>query len=375
MGPLPRIRTFIGPLWVGEPMSSSRGVATVRMALLSLVFALLATALMEPASAGTADAPEVQDPANDIIRSGVGPLVGTPAQAARAWTEIDIIKAFFTINGTNLTTTLTMVGAPAATATYAASFNVTPAGGNTTRYELRKASATVTPSNATATISGNNVTFNIPLTALNVSGIASFNNLTITTTATNTGTLPDPLTQDDQTGSDIAGPGLAFSNGPPPTPGDADNDGLNDTCEMRWFNSTAAQNNSSSDQDNDTLTLGQECALGTDPTKADSDGDGTPDGTDPFPTDATQGGTNSTGNNTNTTSNTTTTTSRTNTTTSRTNTTTTTRSGATTDDPIGSIDEAVERLRSDLSYLGASAGGLLAVLTLCILALAVRWSL
>ena len=66
------------------------------------------------------------------------------------------------------------------------------------------------------------------------------------------------------------------------TAGDRDGDGLNDTWEKRYFNSTAAQKGSG-DPDRDGLNNTAEQKLGTDPSKADTDGDGLDDAVDPHP--------------------------------------------------------------------------------------------
>lgn len=151
--------------------------------------------------------------------------------------------------------------------------------------------------------------------------------------------------------------------GAPLDPNDTDGDGMNDTCEQQYFgNLTAA--NATGDADSDGLTNGQECALGTDPTKADTDGDGTPDGSDPFPNDPTRGGTSSS----------TSSTSRP-TSSSRSTSRSTATDTAGDDDDVKSLSDAAEKLKSDPGYLGLSGGGFLAVLVLCIIALAVRWSL
>lgn len=164
--------------------------------------------------------------------------------------------------------------------------------------------------------------------------------------------------------------GLPTSGSTPPTnPNDLDGDGLNDTWEQQYFDNITAQNGTG-DPDNDGLNNTAEQELGTDPTKADTDGDGVNDKEDPFPTDPTRGGTNGTSS----TSTTTRPPTSTGTSTSRT-TTGSVQQGGDGEGDVESFGDAVEKLRSDPGYLGLSGGGFLAVLILCIIGLAVRWSL
>jgi hypothetical protein len=62
--------------------------------------------------------------------------------------------------------------------------------------------------------------------------------------------------------------------------GDSDGDGVLDGLERWYFGDLS--HNGSSDDDGDGLTLLQEFQAGSDPTAADTDGDGFNDGTDPF---------------------------------------------------------------------------------------------
>ncbi|HJQ93655.1 MAG TPA: hypothetical protein VJ874_05150, partial [Candidatus Thermoplasmatota archaeon] len=166
--------------------------------------------------------------------------------------------------------------------------------------------------------------------------------------------------------------GLPTGSSVPPTdPDDLDGDGLNDTWEQQYFGNITAQN-ATGDPDGDGLTNGQEQALGTDPTNPDTDGDGANDKDDPFPLDPEQGGTNTT------TSTSSSSTSRSTSTSQSLSSTGDSAGGSGDGDDAGEVEsfgDAVERLESDLGYVGMSAGGFLAVLILCIIALAVRWSL
>ncbi|NCW28316.1 MAG: hypothetical protein EBV83_08520, partial [Verrucomicrobia bacterium] len=75
---------------------------------------------------------------------------------------------------------------------------------------------------------------------------------------------------------------LSYTTIDPNADGDLDNDNLQDNWEVTYFGSVSAQDGTG-DPDNDTLTNEQEETGGTDPTKADTDGDGWADGSDTTP--------------------------------------------------------------------------------------------
>lgn len=349
-------------------MQRPSGTATVRLSLWMLLVASFAMALVQPTQAGTAAAPEVQDPAGDVAVDnllGDIPVIGESGDFG----DIDIISGYFTINGTNLDLRLTMNATADQGGLYNATFNVT-SGATSTPFSVQRAGTTTTPAAATSAVAGSNVTFTIALSALGAGQGSALTGLTISTSRTDSAALPLPL--DDQTGSDTAGPGTAFTVTPPPNPDDTDGDLLNDTWEQQYFGNITAQN-ATGDPDGDGLTNGQEEALGTDPTKADTDGDGVNDKDDPFPTDPTRGGTAS---GTSSTSSTSSTRPPTGTSTGTTTSDSRTTGGAPGGEgDVKSLGDAVDRLQSDPGYLGLSGGGFLAVLVLCIIALAVRWSL
>lgn len=346
-----------------------RGPALVRIALFCLVFGAFALVLVQPSLAGTPDAPEVQDATGDVaVDGGIdGIPPGTPVLGAPTFDEIDIVKAYVAANNTTVKITLQTAAAPseAATAKYNLTFKITT-GTNSTNRSVQRLGTTVTgPAGAAATASGTLLNFTIPAISLGVITGSTLTNLSVSTSLTKTGTAVPMI--DDFTGTDTAGPSTTpfVFNGP--SASDVDDDNIPDACEIKWFNSTTVKSNASEDQDGDGLTLGEECALGTDPTKADSDGDGTNDKEDPFPNDKTKGGTS---------------TSKSSTSGSKSGSSTSgSRSGSSTsgtgskDEGVKNLNDAVEKLKGDVSYLGISAGGFLAVLILAILALAVRWSL
>ena len=75
---------------------------------------------------------------------------------------------------------------------------------------------------------------------------------------------------------------LSYTTIDPNADGDLDNDNLQDNWEVTYFSNVGAQDGAG-DPDADTLTNEQEETAGTDPTKADTDGDGWADGSDTTP--------------------------------------------------------------------------------------------
>jgi hypothetical protein len=91
----------------------------------------------------------------------------------------------------------------------------------------------------------------------------------------------DPSTSDWGTAS-TGGALLSYTTIDPNADGDLDNDNLQDNWEVTYFSDVRAQDGAG-DPDADTLTNEQEETGGTDPTKADTDGDGWADGSDTVP--------------------------------------------------------------------------------------------
>ena len=75
---------------------------------------------------------------------------------------------------------------------------------------------------------------------------------------------------------------ISYTTIDPNADGDLDNDNLQDNWEVTYFSNVTAQDGAG-DPDADTLTNEQEETGGTDPTKADTDGDGWTDGSDTAP--------------------------------------------------------------------------------------------
>jgi hypothetical protein len=91
----------------------------------------------------------------------------------------------------------------------------------------------------------------------------------------------DPSTSGWGTAS-TGGALLSYTTIDPNADGDLDNDNLQDNWEVTYFSNVTAQDGAG-DPDADTLTNEQEETAGTDPTKADTDGDGWADGSDTTP--------------------------------------------------------------------------------------------
>jgi hypothetical protein len=366
-------------------MQRPSGTAAVRLSLWMLIFAAFAMALVQPVQAGTEAAPEIQDPAGDQAVGGAGgPLapcdancVGNGVDVVTVWIDNETVSQF----NINVRTTGDIIGGQPfplggtpvpnlGSDEFAIAFTV---GGTEFAASVDMAAGTATVGDAAnaAAVAGNLMTVTILKSAVgNPTAGAVLSALSVEVTRAVEGT---PLLG-DRAPNEGGGTDYTFTGGgaAPVDPDDTDGDGMNDTCEQQYFGNVTAQN-ATGDPDGDGLTNGQECALGTDPTKADSDGDGRNDKDDPAPTDPTQGGTSSS-------SSSTTSGSRSSSSTSRSST-----GGSTTgvqpggdggdDDDVESFGDAVEKLKADPGYLGLSGGGFLAVLVLCIIALAVRWSL
>jgi hypothetical protein len=363
-------------------MHRLRGSAAVRLALWTLLFASLAMALVQPAQAGTEEAPEIQDPANDRALFGQAPLCGPDAVGCTTGGALDVVTVWIS-NETatdflvNIRTAVAISGGAGATGSPAGPVLVTTDVYNfhffigedefSATVSMQAGVATLSNVAANATVDDTLLTIQILKSAIG-SPLAGSQMTGLHVEATREqDPFPAPIISDiaPDDGED-AGVSYTFTGGAgnATTPGDSDGDGLNDTCERQYFGGLNSTANATGDADGDGLTNGQECALGTDPTKADSDGDGTNDKDDPAPTDPSVGGT--------------TTTTSSSTSTSRSSTSrssTTSGAGGGSDDEVTDLDGAVEKLQSDAGYLGLSAGGFLAVLILCIVGLAVRWSL
>ncbi|HUR24390.1 MAG TPA: hypothetical protein VM327_00050 [Candidatus Thermoplasmatota archaeon] len=372
-------------------MQRPSGNAAVRLSLGMLIFAALAMSLVQPVQAGTAAAPEVADPANDMAVFGEVPVSAQPPAGTTVGLSVDLLFGWVeetTADAFQFTIQVQGTGSASTNSEQEWRFHFTIAGTEyiaSARSEMASQQGTgqlgsgaVNPGGVTSEViaAGDGlIIMKVPKSAVgNPAGGSVLTNLFAESESFLLGTVPGWITDrapNDGAGTDYT---VGGAGGPPACPNctadDVDGDGLNNTCEEKYFGSTNSTANATGDPDGDGLTNGQECALGTDPTKADSDGDGTNDKDDPFPTDPTKGGKSSSSSSS---------TSRSGSSTNSTRSLSSTTGGGGSDDGGTCADsdttDAVDCLQSDVGYLGMSAGGLLAVLVVCIIALAARWSL
>lgn len=414
-----------------------RGPAQVRFSLIGLVLATFAVGLAPTSLAGSAAAPEVADPAGDQSLDalmgfpiGTVPVVSDAADLRAGWISENTTHLFLNIQAEG------DIASVAGLATFQYVFHLNVAG---TDYEATADvgfgfSMTLSGAEAggvatEATLDGAVLNLTVPKAAV---GNATKGTVVSGLFIESAGTIVTPPIGSGIDRAPNAGFGLNYTvlGGPAAVnPFDTDGDGLNDTWEVKYFGNTTAQN-ATGDPDADGLTNGEEQALGSDPTKADTDGDGVNDKQDPSPAgefpDVDGDGLNDTweikhfGNTTAQTgtgdpdgdgcnnlceyakgtdpnkadtdgdgvkdsqdafpldpkrsttagSSSSSSTSRSTTSTSRSSSTNAAGSGN-----VDSFDEAVDRLTSDAGYLGISGAGFLAVVALAIIGLVVRWSL
>jgi hypothetical protein len=370
-------------------MHRPSGHAAVRLTLGTLLFAAFAMALVQPVQAGTFEAPEIQDPVNDQALAGDGPAnpgcdvdptacLGSRIDIVTVWIDQETADAFnvniflsnipggattasarweihATFGGTEVVSVVTATGGQQALQPPVAGENVQAVAVDETTLIVTIAKSVYGP----ATAGGE-------LTGIFVTGLSSVPTADVPIAADR---APDADGVTYEMGG--GGGGNGGGNG---TADDSDGDGLNNTCETKYFGSSNSTANATGDPDGDGLTNGQECALGTDPTKADSDGDGCDDSDDSAPADPAAGCSSGTSTSSSTSR------SSSTSTTSGSRSSSTSGSGTGSDDSRGTCadsdsSDAVDCLESDAGYLGMSAGGFLAVVVLCIVALATRWSL
>lgn len=269
-------------------------------ALLASLLVALAVLPVAPSLAGTPEAPEITDPANDQANpdtaEGTCPaeLVGTPgclgarADVLAVWldnetaTTVNVNILLSTAPGTNPNTMVRW------------DFHATPAGGATDVVATINGPAqTVDETQAPPAVP---LTSGAPEAGTNVLNVTVDTNTIIATVAksiygnSTTGltnlhvvaTQSVPVVEIPTTADTApdAGPASTaaynFTVGGGPGSPDSDSDGLLDAWEQEHFGNLAQS--SSDDADSDGLTNGQEYGNGTDPTVADTDGDGFDDG-------------------------------------------------------------------------------------------------
>lgn len=262
------------------------------VALLTALLVTLTVFSVPPVAAGTAAAPEVTDNPNDQAVDGV-PLCPRPPEAC-VFGSMDILTAWVdNETATDFQVHIVVSVEPASAVQYRNTwlfnmkFNATdfvagadwlgspvPPGAPPT------AAAAPVPTGVATNVSvtGTQFTLTIPKGALGqVTAGSSLTDLFVTAERTDFATESVLATDRAPDGAGF-GTAYTFTTGGTTQGPDSDNDGLNDTFEQEHFgdlNETGA-----GDMDNDGLTNAQEQALGTDPTKADTDGDGAGDKTE-----------------------------------------------------------------------------------------------
>ena len=256
-----------------------RARARLVLAALWLLLALLPW----PAQAGTAEAPEITDPAGDqeLLVVPVDPAGFASADLVAGWiTETaDALLFHIQVAGT---------GIDGAAGPYSWTFHAT--GDAAVEMSATSSADQPTPGGAAtaAALADSVITLTVPRTAFGAA--TALSGLYIEarggTPAQGQGAAAVADTAPDD-GAD-AGVGYTITGGGSSgSPGDADGDGLNDTREVEAFGNLTAQDGTG-DPDADGLNNTAEFAAGTDPNKADTDGDGVPDGQDEAPLDPTR---------------------------------------------------------------------------------------
>ncbi|HJQ92802.1 MAG TPA: hypothetical protein VJ874_00795, partial [Candidatus Thermoplasmatota archaeon] len=241
------------------------------------------------AEAGTADAPEITDPAGDQAAVGVVPVDTAgfaTADVVAAWIEEDPASLLFNIQ-------VSGAGTDGSAGPYTWEFicaEIEASGTSSAEQPTPGGAATA------AALDSSVITLTVPRDAL-----AGATALTGCHVQTHGGTPLDPDVAVEDTAPDDgadAGIGYEVTGGSAGgAPGDSDGDGLNDTKEQEQFGNLTAQNGTG-DPDGDGLNNTEEFGMGTNATKADTDGDGLDDKQDSDPLDPSKPGTggNGTGN-------------------------------------------------------------------------------
>ena len=258
-------------------------------ALSALVLALALAAWAPPVEGGTADAPEITDPAGDQQAVGIVPVDPAgfaTADVVAAWISEEPASVFFSIQVSGTGTDGT--GGP-----YTWEFicaEVEASGTSTADQPTPGGAATA------AALDSSVITLTVPRDAL-----AGATELTGCHVQTHGGSPLDPdVAVEDTAPDDGADAAISYQvtgGGGGGTPGDSDGDGLNDTKEQEQFGNLTAQNGTG-DPDGDGLNNTEEFGMGTNATMADTDGDGLDDKEDPDPLDPSKPGNGTSGNGT-----------------------------------------------------------------------------
>jgi hypothetical protein len=343
-----------------------------------LVLSLVLGAFAVPgATAGTAAAPEVDDPCGDRVINTLDPTTQVPSDVAGA---ADLDFAFLQENATHLLATVAacnaiepgLISQLGQTASY--SFNVhftiqgTEVEGSAVVSEDGTAPGGVA---SAATLNGTSVLIAIPKTALPASAAGTLlTGLHVESSGT-APPVPDTafeITDRAPDGEDEFGSNYTITGGSDPVanPNDTDGDGLNNTFEQTHFGSPTSPQNATGDPDGDGCNNLCEQKAGTDPNKADTDGDGFSDSAE------LAAGTNPNDKNSKPATGTTSTTT---TTTSTTPTSTSTSTGTSDTSSSTSASPADKLLKIDAQYTYVAAGGALLVIVLAVIGRFGRWGL
>jgi hypothetical protein len=204
----------------------------------------LAAAWSLPASAGTAEDPEVTDPAGDqAVTQGALPVT-VPGVNDEAFDDVDVLAAYVAEFGPS-TRIVVQTAAGWTTGSMTLAFNLTKgpdslpsstAAGRS--FTVHVNGTTVAGVNGTAATTTDGLRIDIPTEALGAVGGDVLAGLSIATARTDPGNLAD-LEQDDQAGSDEAGPGRDYTFSRPAPIGLVRLDILGGTAGDRAFNGSS----------------------------------------------------------------------------------------------------------------------------------------
>ncbi len=250
-----------------------------------LVAAFLLALAPWPAQAGSADDPEITDPADDGTVAGVFPVGLVPT----AFDQTDLRAGWVNETADDLLLSLqseadSLEFSPLVFYEFSFSFS---ANGTTSEATASGAGSLTAGGVASeVAVEGNVITFTVPKSAVGAFLGDALGDLA----AASSGTLvSDPLSSSLDEAAAPEGTVYVVSQGfaRGGSASDVDGDGLPDAWETQHFAGIEPQNGTG-DPDGDGLDNAAENAAGTDPNDMDTDGDVVDDGADPFPLDPTR---------------------------------------------------------------------------------------
>lgn len=255
-------------------------VTWARVRLAAFLLLLLLALVPWTAQAGTADDPEITDDADDHI------LLVVPIGETGQFASADLLAVWLSQSGSDLLVSIQVSGTGNSgtlgtyTWTFVASADGTEVQASATSTADQPAPGGVATA---ASLADSVVTLTIPASAFG--GATELTGIYVTSQGGTPGQVQGQVAIADTAPDDGADAGISYqlaaSAG---VAGDADGDGLNDTWETKHFGNVTKENGTG-DPDGDQLNNTREQALGTDPTKADTDGDFLADGNDTAPLD------------------------------------------------------------------------------------------